>query len=90
MFLKSQVTDLKFLKRQNANAHVVGNTEQKAKKSYVIDVLRHSMLNLSTPVTLSFVFETIGAIFVVIGLCVYLVNVKTKKLKSIADKGKKL
>lgn len=48
------------------------------------------MLNLSAPVTLSFVFETVGAIFVIIGLCVYLVNVKTKKLKSTANKAKKL
>jgi hypothetical protein len=39
------------------------------------------MVDFSTPVTLSFIFETVGAIFVVIGICVYLVNVKTKKLK---------
>ncbi len=48
------------------------------------------MLNLSVPVELSFVFETVGAIFVVIGLCVYWVNVKTKKLKSTENKAKKL
>lgn len=39
------------------------------------------MVDVSSPVTLSFIFETIGAIFAVIGVCVYLVNVKTKKLK---------
>jgi len=40
------------------------------------------MLNLSAPVPLSFVFETVGAIFVVIGLCVYLVNIKPTKVQS--------
>jgi len=39
------------------------------------------MVDLSAPIELSFVFETVGAIFAVIGLCVYWVNVKTKKLK---------
>lgn len=39
------------------------------------------MVDLSAPVELSFIFETVGAIFVVIGICVYWVNVKTKKLK---------
>lgn len=47
------------------------------------------MFDLSVPVQLSFIFMTIGAIFVVIGVCIYLINVKTKKLKS-ADKGSKL
>ncbi|ARU47764.1 hypothetical protein [Sulfurospirillum diekertiae] len=47
------------------------------------------MFDLSAPVQLSFIFMTIGAIFVVIGVCIYLINVKTKKLKS-ADKGSKL
>ncbi|ATB68706.1 hypothetical protein FA592_14125 [Sulfurospirillum diekertiae] len=47
------------------------------------------MFNFSAPVPLSFVFITIGAIFAVIGVCIYLINVKTKKLKS-ADKGSKL
>lgn len=39
------------------------------------------MVDLSTPVELSFIFGTIGVIFAVIGVCVYLVNVKTKRLK---------
>lgn len=39
------------------------------------------MVDLSSPVELSFVFETVAAIFGVIGICVYLVNVKTKRLK---------
>jgi hypothetical protein len=47
------------------------------------------MVDLSAPVELSFIFMTVGAIFVVIGVCIYLINVKTKKLKS-ADKGSKL
>lgn len=47
------------------------------------------MFNLSTPVTLSFIFETVGVIFAVIGVCIYLINVKTKKLKS-ANKSSKL
>lgn len=39
------------------------------------------MVDFSTPVELSFIFETVGVIFVVIGVCIYLINVKTKKLK---------
>ncbi len=39
------------------------------------------MVDFSAPIELSFIFETVGAIFGVIGICVYLVNVKTKKLK---------
>lgn len=39
------------------------------------------MLDLSTPVEFRFILATIVAIFVVIGICVYLVNRKTKKLK---------
>lgn len=39
------------------------------------------MLELSQPISLTFVFSTVGAIFVVIGVCVYLVNQKTKMLK---------
>jgi hypothetical protein len=39
------------------------------------------MIDLSAPVELSFVFTTIGAIFAVIGVCVYLINQRTKKLK---------
>lgn len=41
------------------------------------------MVDLSSPVELSFIFETVGAIFAVIGLCVYLVNQRTKKLKDM-------
>ena len=47
------------------------------------------MVDLSAPVELSFIFMTVGAIFVVIGVCIYLINVKTKKLKSV-KKGNKL
>jgi len=47
------------------------------------------MVDLSAPIELSFIFTTIGAIFAVIGVCIYLINIKTKKLKS-ADKGTKL
>lgn len=39
------------------------------------------MLELSQPISLTFVFSTVGAIFVVIGVCVYLVNQRTKLLK---------
>ncbi|WP_263831965.1 hypothetical protein [Sulfurospirillum oryzae] len=39
------------------------------------------MVDFSAPVELSFIFTTIGVIFAVIGVCVYLINVKTKKLK---------
>ncbi|MCR1810848.1 MULTISPECIES: hypothetical protein [Sulfurospirillum] len=39
------------------------------------------MVDLSAPVQLSFIFETVGAIFIVIGVCVYLVNRRTKQLK---------
>jgi hypothetical protein len=39
------------------------------------------MVDLSAPVQLSFVFATIVAIFVVIGVCVYLINQRTKTLK---------
>ena len=41
------------------------------------------MVDLSTPVELSFIFETVGAIFAVIGACVYWVNQRTKKLKDM-------
>lgn len=41
------------------------------------------MVDLSAPVELSFIFSTIGAIFVVIGVCVYLVNRRTKQLKDM-------
>ena len=37
------------------------------------------MVDLSAPVELSFIFETIGVIFAVIGVCIYLVKLKTKK-----------
>lgn len=37
------------------------------------------MPDLSTPVELSFIFTTVGAIGVVIAVCVYLVLLKTKK-----------
>lgn len=39
------------------------------------------MVDFTSPVTLSFIFETVGAIFAVIGVCVYLINQRTKKLK---------
>lgn len=39
------------------------------------------MVDLSAPVELSFVFSTVGMIFAVIGVCVYLINQRTKKLK---------
>jgi flagellar biogenesis protein FliO len=39
------------------------------------------MLDISQPISLTFVFSTVGAIFAIIGLCVYLVNQKTKRLK---------
>lgn len=39
------------------------------------------MVDLSSPLELSFVFESVAAIFVVIGICVYLVNRRTKMLK---------
>jgi hypothetical protein len=39
------------------------------------------MVDLSVPIKLSFVFSTVGAIFVVIGVCIYLINQRTKKLK---------
>ncbi len=39
------------------------------------------MLDMSQPISLIFVFSTVGAIFAVIGVCVYLVNQKTKRLK---------
>lgn len=39
------------------------------------------MVDISQPISLSFVFGTIGVIFVGIGICVYLVNQKTKRLK---------
>lgn len=39
------------------------------------------MVDLSSPVELSFVFESVAAIFVVIGICVNLVNRRTKMLK---------
>ena len=32
------------------------------------------MLDMSQPISLTFVFSTVGAIFAVIGVCVYLVN----------------
>ena len=41
------------------------------------------MVDLSSPVELSFIFETVGAIFVVIGVCIYLINQRTKKLKDM-------
>ena len=68
-------------KPPNANVHVVGNTAQKAKKTYATDATRHSMLDMSQPISLTFVFSTVGAIFAVIGVCVYLVNQRTKMLK---------
>ena len=46
------------------------------------------MFDLSAPVPLSFVFITIGAIFAVIGVCIYLINIKTKKLKSSSKSNK--
>jgi len=39
------------------------------------------MLDISQPISLAFVFSTVGAIFAIIGVCVYLVNQKTKRLK---------
>lgn len=39
------------------------------------------MLDMSKPIELSFVLLSVGAIFAVIGVCVYLVNQKTKMLK---------
>ena len=39
------------------------------------------MIDFSAPVELSFIFITIGAIFAVIGVCIYLVNKRTKQLK---------
>lgn len=39
------------------------------------------MVDFSAPVELSFVFITVGMIFAVIGVCVYLINQRTKKLK---------
>ncbi len=39
------------------------------------------MVDFSAPVELSFIFSTIGVIFAVIGVCVYLVNIQTKKIK---------
>ena len=39
------------------------------------------MVDLSAPVQLSFIFETVGAIFIVIGVCVFLANRRTKQLK---------
>lgn len=41
------------------------------------------MVDLSAPIELSFVFTTVGAIFAVIGVCVYLINQRTKKLKDL-------
>lgn len=35
------------------------------------------MFDLSTPVELSFVFSSVGIIFAIIGVCVYLVKIKT-------------
>jgi hypothetical protein len=37
------------------------------------------MFDLSAPIDLGFVFTTIGIIFAVIAVCVYLVILKTKK-----------
>ena len=81
MCSRSKAKLSKSSKPPNANAHVVGNTAQKAKKTYATDATRHSMLDMSQPISLTFVFSTVGAIFVVIGVCVYLVNQKTKMLK---------
>lgn len=39
------------------------------------------MVDLSAPVELSFVFITIVTIFAVIGVCIYLINKRTKTLK---------
>ena len=39
------------------------------------------MADFSTPVEFSFILSTIGVIFAVIGVCIFLVNQKTKKLK---------
>ena len=39
------------------------------------------MVDFSAPVEISFIFITIGAIFAVIGVCIYLVNKRTKQLK---------
>ncbi len=41
------------------------------------------MVDLSAPVELGFIFVTIGAIFALIGVCVYLVNRRTKQLKDM-------
>lgn len=41
------------------------------------------MVDLSAPVELSFIFSTIGAIFALIGVCVYLIKRRTKQLKDM-------
>ncbi|AFL67848.1 hypothetical protein [Sulfurospirillum barnesii] len=41
------------------------------------------MPNLSAPIELNIVFATVGVICVVIGVCVYMINQRTKKLKDM-------
>jgi len=35
------------------------------------------MFNLSAPIELSFIFTTVGMVFAVIAVCIYLVKLKT-------------
>lgn len=74
----------RYILPKEINAQGAGNTEPKAKMNFVADARvksqkRVAIAMLSEPVTLKFIFETIGVIFVLIAIGIFLVKIKETK-----------